>query len=246
MFKIEKLKLQKKGLGIISFIFIGLSLLIGTALYYMNQEIFIYDDTQWLAIWGQSGMYFMQILFPILIGIAVGISCKVEHDHKNWQRMSSMAISYKKMIRSKLTVLGFYSGVCQFVFLILFYIIGLFFLGLPFYISDMIMFIFWSFCGWIGSLSICSFQLYIALKIKSFSASVSVAVGGALLGFILMIVIPPLATFFPYLQITEGSRTREFTSFSGGGFLIFIVFNIIISYVFYQLSYKYLEKREFY
>lgn len=245
MFTVEKMKIRKNGLVIVSLILMSLALFIGSVLYYANQEVFIDDDTQWLAIWGQSGMFFMQMFFPVLIGIVVGISCKVEHDHKNWQRMAATGISYSKMIRSKWSVLGFYSGMCLLVFLSLFYVIGLFFLGLPFSVNDLLLILFWAFWGWLGSLSICSFQLYIAIKMKSFAASVCVAVGGTLIGFILMVVVPPLTTVFPYLQLAAGSRTRALVSFSQGEFVVFIVVNLLISYVFYWLSCQYLERKEF-
>lgn len=93
--KLIKWELKKQHhtyLPIILFCFIIVAVFLGSFLYFMNQEVFSDDQTQWLALWGEIGLFYAQLFFPLLIAVITNAIWYQELDRNSWYLSSLLPI----------------------------------------------------------------------------------------------------------------------------------------------------------
>ncbi|MDR0921280.1 MAG: ABC transporter permease [Lactobacillales bacterium] len=208
-------------------------------LFLWVREDFVKQGIYWLGFWGQSAFYYSQIFFPILISILVSISCQMEHQHKNWQRMVIMPISPYKLVLNKFMFLICLTFLSELFFLILFFIAGLV-MRLP--IEDFNFYISSAVYGWIGSFSIISVQIFFSIKLKDFTTPIIIATICSIGGMLLLFINENMLAFYPYTQIVVGMRARKLIPFIENEEVEFIMINFLFVVVGLLFSGRQLSK----
>lgn len=192
--------------------FIALNIANGVSNYIRNSDTFVKEGINWAAIWGQGGLLWSSIFLPFAICLYCGMLCSMEGENGNWQRLASYGLAqrsyYAKLAKAALFALAsqltFFLGVS----------IGSISIGFVLTPSAVWTMLSWTVAGWLGSLCVCSIQLYVGLFIFSYPLIVGVGVIGSFAGLAIELFSPPLRRLYPYAQILIGNHVRELGAFS--------------------------------
>lgn len=238
-FRMEIKKLRKSSIFLIIIGFSTVSILMGTALFSWIRQDYAEQGIYWLGLWGQSAFYYSQIFFPILVSVLVAISCRVEHQNKNWQRMKVLPVSNFRLVLGKFSVLAFFTLLAEFLFLIVFLLVGLL-LKLP--MENLSFYILSAFFGWVGSLSIISIQLFFSIKFSGFTTPIIIATIGAIGGMLTIFLGESIMEVYPYAQVTVGMRARALVAFTNLEIIEFVFANVFFVLLGIWLSIRQLSK----
>lgn len=230
----EFLKLKHSFIWIILIILPIFSVIIGDANYYLNREIL---QNQWLSLWTQVGLFYVQFFFPILISICCSYQCRLEHKNHNWNRVMCSPIPVSHVFLSKLIVLGSLTFIVQLLLLLLFFISGKFF---GFNNAFPIEIIGWCFRGWISSITIGTIGLYLSMRIKSFSIPIGIIFCSCFVG--LAFYVQKLGMFFPTSLLIIGMSSISQSSLTLSELILFLIMNILMTSIFCIISVNRLNK----
>lgn len=241
----ERLKTRRAwGLYAVVALLIGLNLANGVANYFQNIATFHEQGVTWMAVWGQSGLLYTLLFFPIVISIKVASLTRIEHDNSNWQRMASYGAVIQVTYRGKILSLAAFVSICQLMYFVAFLTMGLA-SGFALSVHVLAEFALLIFSGWIGAMTIGCLQLFIGLIVKSFASTVAIGFIGTITGFALTLAVPALQALYPYTQIGVGMHVRTLIGPSLEEFMPFLVSNAVLTGLFFWAGRIYLKKREY-
>lgn len=233
---VEWMKLRNSKWGLILSILPIISLLIGCANYYLNQDVL---TNGWYSLWGQVSLFYGQFFLPILIAICCAYICRIEHLNQNWHLTMSSPVSVACVYFAKWIVVGLSILFAQLLFLGLYWIAGILLkLSAPFPVEA----IGWIFSGWYALLSISALQLGLSMRIRSFAVPIGIRLCGVIVG--LALYINQLGTFFPFSLLTIGMSimSRDPLTFTQN--LQFWGVNLMFVLIFSIQSIWYLKNKE--
>lgn len=215
----EWMKLRHSYIWMILMILPIISVLIGSANFYMNQAVL---TKEWYSLWSQVGLFYGEFFFPLLIAICCGYMWRLEHHNKNWNMIMTAPVSTNSIFLSKLIVVGVLMIFVQIFFFILYFIGG----KLAGITSDLPgELLGWLLRGWIAALTISALQLALSMRIRSFAAPVGIGLCAVFIGLGMYVI--HLGLFFPHSLLTTGMGVLSQTSLSSGENLLFIIMNLL-------------------
>ena len=214
----ELRKLRHSHIGIILLILPILSVLIGSANFYMNQSVL---TKEWYSLWSQVGLFYGEFFFPILIAICCAYMWRLEHRNKNWNMIMTAPVSRISIFLSKLTVVGILMIGVQIFFFILYFLGGKL-VGITSQFPREIFL--WLCCGWITALTIGALQLALSMCIRSFAVPIGIALCAVFIGLGMYVV--HLGLFFPNSLLTIGMGILSQTCLSSGEIILFFLMNL--------------------
>ncbi len=225
LIKWELKKQQHTFLPIILLCFIIVAVFLGSFLYFMNQQVFSKDQTQWLALWGEIGLFYAQLFFPLLIAIIVNAIWYRELDRNSWYLPSLLPIRGGNLLMAKVIIASFYSLLSQTLLIILYYLIASL-AHFPLAHVNPATFIFWGLLGWSGSLSIIALQFFVSIRFSQFTSLIFALILG-LGNFVTLLMGPTIFNLYPYSQIAVGMRVRSYENMSFSELALFLIINIV-------------------
>ncbi|MFA9464969.1 MAG: ABC transporter permease [Velocimicrobium sp.] len=199
--KAENLKLKKNPVWIAFLILPSLSALIGTLNFTNNQGIL---SNTWYSLWSQHTLFLCYFFLPTLIGTYCAYLWRMEHFNRNMNFYMTLPVSRSYLLLGKLITSA------KMAFLSIAWIFLLFVLcGKLAGITEPlpIVLIEWFFCGLLGSLSICSLQLFLSQVIPIFSIPIGISLLGGILG--LLLTTKGYALYCPYALLAYGMRANK-------------------------------------
>lgn len=235
-----KLKRQKTWILIIMVPFI--SVLLGIGNFLGNYDVLMDEptDNAWLEIWTQITLFYGILFLPIASGIYAAIVCRTDHLNGGWKLQFSLPIQRNIIYFSKLIVVLFLILMMQFTLLV-FCLIG----GAIVNIHDPIPwgFMFSAiFLSWLGTFSLCSIQLWLSYKIKSFGIPLSINIILSLMVF--AAYSSQWGMFYPWAQPAfaisspQESPVDSLPLFIGGIVITFIICVTLIGFRFNKSELK--------
>lgn len=215
----ECMKLRHSNIWMILMILPILSVLIGSANFYMNQGVL---TKEWYSLWSQVGLFYGEFFLPILIAICCAYMWRLEHHNKNWNMIMTAPVSTASIFLSKLIVVGVLMIFVQILFFILYFLGGKLTgitSDLPGELTG------WLLRGWIAALTIGTLQLALSMRIRSFAAPIGIALCAVFIG--LGMYVTHLGMFFPHSLLTIGMGVLSQTSLSSGESILFITMNLL-------------------
>lgn len=212
-------KLRHSHIWMILVILPVISVLIGSANYYMNQGVL---KNEWYSLWSQVGLFYGEFFFPILIAICCAYMWRLEHLNKNWNMIMTVPISMTSIFLSKLIVVGLLLIFVQGFFFLLYYFGGRL-IGLNSVLPKEIPG--WLLRGWIAAISISAMQLALSMRIPSFAVPIGIGLCAVFLG--LGMYVADLGLIFPHSLLTIGMGVLSQKSISSRESLLFFIMNLI-------------------
>lgn len=215
----EWMKLRHSHIWMILMILPVISVLIGSANFYMNQGVL---KKEWYSLWSQVGLFYGEFFFPILIAILCAYMWRLEHLNKNWNMIMTTPVSAAGIFLAKLTAVGVMLIFVQIFFFAL-YLIGGKIAGitteLPGELTG------WLFQGWIAALAISTMQLALSMRIRSFAAPVGIGLCAVFIG--LGMYVTHLGMLFPHSLLTTGMGVLSQTGLTSAERLLFFIMNLL-------------------
>ncbi|MEA4841859.1 MAG: ABC transporter permease [[Clostridium] symbiosum] len=215
----EWMKLHHSHIWIILMILPILSVLIGSANFYMNQGVL---TKEWYSLWSQVGLFYGEFFFPILIAICCAYMWRLEHHNKNWNMIMTAPVSTTSIFLSKLIVVGVLMIFVQIFFFILYFLGGKL-VGITSELPGELLG--WLLRGCISALTISALQLTLSMRIRSFAAPIGIGLCAVFIGLGMYVI--HLGLFFPHSLLTTGMGVLSQTSLSPGEDLLFIIINLL-------------------
>ena len=216
----EWVKLRHSHIWLILMILPVVSVLIGSANFYMNQGVL---KKEWYSLWSQVGLFYGEFFFPILIAICSAYMWRLEHLNKNWNMIMTAPVSAASIFLSKLIVVGVLLIFLQGFFFLLYFFGGKL-LGLTSALPRELPG--WLLRGWISALTISTLQLALSMCIRSFAVPIGMGLCATFLG--LGMYILNFGMFFPHSLLTIGMGVLSQTSLSSqGDHLLFCIMNLL-------------------
>ncbi|MDQ0300378.1 hypothetical protein J2S78_002825 [Salibacterium salarium] len=232
----ELLKLRHSKIGLVLAVLPILSLLIGCANYYFNQNAL---QNGWYSLWSQVSLFYGEFFLPILIAICCAYICRLEHLNQNWNMTMSSPVSVASVYLAKLIVVSILILFVQALFMGLYWIAGtLLSLTGPFPVET----IGWTLRGWYASLSIIALQLGLSLRIRSFATPIGISLCGVFVG--LAMYIAKLGIFFPFSLLTIGMGVLSQDKLTHAQNIQFWVINMVFVIIFASLSIRRLKSKD--
>lgn len=200
--------------------FVALNVANGVFNYIRNSNTFVEEGIDWAAIWGQGGLLWSSIFLPFALSLYCGMLCSIEGENGNWQRLASYGLAQRSYY-AKLAKAALFALAAQLAF---FFGVGIGSMSIGFVLAPSAVWTMfsWAAAGWLGSLCVCSIQLYAGLFIFSYPLIVGVGVIGSFAGLAIELVSPSLRWLYPYAQILVGNHVRELGAFSASQVLEFV------------------------
>lgn len=224
----EWLKMRRSKMTLILAALPVVSVLIGSANYYLNQEALQND---WLSLWTQVSLFYGEFFLPILIAICCAYACRLEHMNQNWKMIMAAPISAAHLYLAKLLITGMMILFAQAMFLGLYWLAGtLLFLPSPFPVKTAG----WVMRGWAASLSIIALQLELSLRFRSFVVPIGINLCAVFIG--LGMYINKLGLFFPFSLLTIGMSVLSQDKLAAMENLLFWLMSIAFVVIFASIS----------
>lgn len=215
----EWVKLRHSHIWMMLMILPVISVLIGSANFYMNQGVL---KKEWYSLWSQVGLFYGEFFFPILIAICCAYMWRLEHFNKNWNMIMTSPVSAASIFVSKLIVVGILLIFVQMFFFLLYFLGGKL-IGLTADLPNEVPR--WLFQGWMAALTISTVQLSLSMHVRSFAAPIGICLCAVFIG--LGMYVTNLGLFFPHSLLTTGMGVLSQTSLSSGESLLFFIMNLL-------------------
>ena len=141
---------------------------LGTLNYWNNQGIL---QKEWYSLWTQHTLFYASFFFAPLIGLYCSYIWRLEHRHNNWNRIMTAPVPVSDLFFGKLVWILLITLLTQLWTGILYLISGKL-AGLPGIFPPEI--IIWILRGTLGAIPICCLQLFLSMRIRSFSIPVGI------------------------------------------------------------------------
>ena len=221
----EWLKLRHSRVGLVIAALPIISMLIGSANFYLNQGAL---QNGWYSLWTQVSLFYGVFFLPILIAICCSYICRLEHLNRNWNMIMTSPVSVSILI---LFAQGLFMG--------LYWLIGTLF-SLPG--SFPVETIEWTIRGWYASLSISALQLGLSLRIRSFATPIGISLCGVFIG--LGMYIGKFGMLFPFSLLNIGMSVMSQDKLTNMQSLLFWVINMAFVIIFASRSIRRLKNRD--
>lgn len=215
----EWIKLRHSHIWMILMILPVISVLIGSANFYLNQGVL---SKEWYSLWSQVGLFYGEFFFPILIAILCSYLWRLEHLNKNWNMIMSAPVSKSSIFLSKLIVVSILLLFVQGLFCLL-YLVGGYLNG--FRTAPPKELLQWILQGWLAAMTISALQLALSMRIRSFAAPIGIGLCGVFVG--LFLYVTHLGLLFPHSLLTMGMGVLSQTSLSMLEQIGFVVINVV-------------------
>lgn len=233
---VECLKLRHSRILLVLATLPIISLLIGCANYYYNQEVL---QNGWYSLWTQVSLFYSEFFLPILIAICCSYICRLEHLNRNWNMTMTSPVSVASIFLAKLVIVSLLIGFAQALFIGLYWLIGnFFFLPKTFPLET----IGWAMRGWYASLAIIALQLSLSLRIRSFAMPIGMSLCAVFIG--LGMYIAKLGMFFPFSLLTIGMSVLNQEKLSEGQNFLFLMMSTVFIIMFSMISIQRLKKKD--
>lgn len=233
----EWLKLKHSRIWVILIILPIISVLIGSANFYLNQGVL---GKEWYSLWSQVGLFYGEFFFPILIAICCAYMWRLEHLNKNWNMIMTAPVSVASIFLSKLFVVSIMLIFVQGSFFLL-YLLGGKLVGLTSALPNE--FFKWLIQGWIASLTISALQLALSMRFRSFAVPIGIGLCTTFLG--LGMYVMDLGMFFPHSLLTIGMGVLSQTGFSSqSDYLLFLIMNLLYLIVISLVAIQWMRKND--
>lgn len=232
----EWLKYRHSRIGIVLAALPFISLLIGCANYWLNQEVL---QNGWYSLWTQVSLFYGEFFLPILIAICCSYSCRLEHLNRNWNMLLSSPVPIAGLLLAKWIVVSLLILFAQALFLGLYWLAGTLF-ALPGPIPAET--IGWMVRGWYASLSIIALQMVFSLRTRSFAAPIGISLCAVFVG--LGMYVAKLGLLFPYSLLTIGMGVLSQDKLPAGQHLLFWTMNLVFVILFASLSIRRLKRKD--
>lgn len=233
----EWLKLRHSRIWIILMTLPIISVLIGSANFYMNQGVLA---KEWYSLWSQVGLFYGEFFFPVLISISCAYMWRLEHLNKNWNMIMTAPVSAASIFLSKMLVVGVQLIFIQGLFFLL-YLIGGKLLGLTSALPSELFE--WFTQGLIASLTISVLQLFLSMRFRSFAVPIGIGLCFTFLG--LGMYVLDLGMFFPYSLLTMGMGVLSQSGFSSqSDYVLFLITNLLYIIVISLLAIHWMRKKD--
>ncbi|MBY7142615.1 ABC transporter permease [Virgibacillus sp. NKC19-3] len=232
----EGLKLRHSKIIFVIVILPILSFLIGSANFYMNQEVL---EGGWFSLWSQVGLFYGEFFLPILIAICCAYICRLEHTNQNWNMVMAAPVSISSIYVSKFVMVSMFILFAQLVFVGLYWIAGTL---LSLQGSLPVEIIGWTLRGWFASLSIIAFQLGLSLRFRSFATPIGISLCAVFFG--LFTYSANVGVVFPFSLLTIGLSVLNQDSLVGVQHFLFWGMNILFILLFSTISIRQLKTND--
>jgi hypothetical protein len=190
MYFVEWMKLRNSKIWIILVVLPVISVLIGSANFYLNQGVL---KKEWYSLWSQVGLLYGELFLPILVAICCAYMWRLEHQNNNWNMIMTAPISATSIFLSKLIVMGALMVFTQVLFFVLYFIGGKvagIISNVPGELTG------WLFRGWLATLTISTLQLALSMRIRSFAVPIGIGLCAVFIG--IGMYVTQMGLFFPH------------------------------------------------
>ncbi|AXO92660.1 multidrug ABC transporter permease [Bacillus anthracis] len=232
----EWLKLRHSRIELVIAVLPIISMLIGSANYYLNQGAL---QNGWYSLWTQVSLFYGVFFLPILIAICCSYICRLEHLNRNWNMIMTSTISVANVFLAKLIIISILILFAQCLFIGLYWLIGTLF-SLPglFPLET----IEWTIRGWYASISISALQLGLSLRIPSFAIPIGISLCGVFIG--LGMYIGKFGMLFPFSLLNIGMSVMSQDKLTTVQNFLFWMINMAFVIIFALRSIKRLKNRD--
>ncbi|KYZ67462.1 ABC transporter permease [Bacillus sp. GZT] len=232
----EWLKLRHSRIELVIAVLPIISMLIGSANYYLNQGAL---QNGWYSLWTQVSLFYGVFFLPILIAICCSYICRLEHLNRNWNMIMTSTISVTNVFLAKLIIISILILFAQCLFIGLYWLIGTLF-SLPglFPLET----IEWTIRGWYASISISALQLGLSLRIRSFAIPIGISLCGVFIG--LGMYIGNFGMLFPFSLLNIGMSVMSQDKLTTVQNFLFWMINMAFIIIFALRSIKRLKNRD--
>ncbi|WIG23801.1 ABC transporter permease [Bacillus anthracis] len=232
----EWLKLRHSRIELVIAVLPIISMLIGSANYYLNQGAL---QNGWYSLWTQVSLFYGVFFLPILIAICCSYICRLEHLNRNWNMIMTSTISVANVFLAKLIIISILILFAQCLFIGLYWLIGTLF-SLPglFPLET----IEWTIRGWYASISISALQLGLSLRIRSFAIPIGISLCGVFIG--LGMYIGKFGMLFPFSLLNIGMSVMSQGKLTTVQNYLFWMINMAFVIIFALRSIKRLKNRD--
>lgn len=199
----------------------------GTFNYMQNLGIL---KSQWYSLWTQHTLFYASFFFAPLIGLYCSYIWRLEHRHNNWNRIMTAPVPVSDLFFGKLVWILLITLLTQLWTGILYLISGKL-AGLPGIFPPEI--IIWILRGTLGAIPICCLQLFLSMKIRSFSIPVGIGLIGSVLG--VLFNNEGIGIFWPYSLMLLGMNSNGTNESILKDFLPFLL-SVTVFSVFFCLA----------
>lgn len=233
----EWLKLSHSRIWVILLILPIISVLIGSANFYLNQGVL---KNEWYSLWSQVSLFYGEFFFPILIAISCAYIWRLEHFDKNWNMIMTAPVSVASIFLSKLLIVGVLLLFVQGSFFLLYFFGGKL-IGLTSMLPRELFG--WLLRGWIAGLTISALQLALSMRFRSFAIPIGIGLCATFFG--LGMYVMDLGMFFPHSLLTIGMGVLSQAGFSSqSDYLLFIIINLLYIVVISLVAIRWMRKSD--
>lgn len=235
VWRAERLKLHHSPMWLAFFLLPLIPAFFGTVNYLGNLELL---EDEWYSLWTQHTLFSCYFFLPLVIGIYCAYLWRLEHTGHNWNLMLTTPISRTSLVLTKLLNAVALTALVILWTIILYVASGLLCgMGADLPFREIVQ---WLLGGIAGGTALCTAQMFFALVIRSFAASVGVALAGGLSG--LAMLAKDHALFDPYALMCWGMKANNPNQVID--YPLFFLSCICFSALFILLSVLYLKQRD--
>lgn len=193
----------------------------------------------WYSLWTQHTLFYADFFFAPLISIYASFLFRLEHFDHNWNQFYTTPVPLSYLYLAKFFVLVRLSFFTQIWVFVLFYGLGIF-IGLPLFVP--IQLFFWLMQGFLGGFTTIAIQLFLSMKIKSFSIPVFISLAGSILS--LYAINSGKGFFIPYAYMMLGMNANTTSSLIGSNTALFLFGTIAFTFIFIFLAIFHLRTKD--
>lgn len=175
--------------------------ILGTGNYLANLEVL---ENGWYSLWSQHTLFSSMFFLPALLGVVCAWQWRLEHTDHNWNSLLTAPVPVRDLYGAKLILAAAVCLLAQGCIGILFVLSGKI-AGIsgpvPPELPE------WLLCGALGSISVCTVQLFFSLVIRAFAPPVALGLAGGILG--LLFTAQGWGYAFPYSLLCMGMRANN-------------------------------------
>ncbi len=214
----EYLKLKKSKILLAFFILPIISAVFGTANYLQNLQIL---KNGWYSLWTQHTLFLSYFFLPVLIGLIVAFSFKLEQN--SWNTFASAPVKRKYLILGKFVVCVFFATLALVLVAVLYLLSGFYskLEGMP------VQILMWILRGMLGVLAVVAVQILISLVIKNFAIPVGLAFMFGIMG--LMLISIGTWQISPYTLVAVGLNSNGSGDLQSDNLIMYIVLSVIFT-----------------
>lgn len=233
----EWMKLKHSRIWLILIILPIISVLIGSANFFMNQGVL---QNEWYSLWSQVSLFYGEFFFPLLIAICCAYVWRLEHFNHNWYMIMTAPVKRTSIFIAKIAVVSLLLFFVQGFFFILYIIAGNI-IGLSTEIPGEL--VGWFLRGWMASITIGTLQLALSMRFRSFALPIGIGLCATVFG--LAMYIAELGMFFPHSLLTIGMGVLSQSGLSSfSEHLQFLITNILYILVIGLLATNWLRRTD--